>query len=261
MSKVNIGITCIGYECLEHIDRTLAPWLALRNGEATSEYVNSVHISISHGCFEETAQLGYPIASTDGTIEKFMSLKDKKLIDNLFIHGTPQREFDMWTENFVRLRDEIDLLVLLPIDEIWTVEQIDKALMFIQMNPLVDYFKVNFKNYCIDEQTWVDDFIVPRFWWTHKNQGLKGFYKDDLVEYNDGRKDVQCSHMVIPNHIVFPRHLSWVGSKEYLQRKLKFQAIRYGLCSYAWDEENDCLKLNEEFYQKMNKPKPFLHHD
>jgi hypothetical protein len=46
-----------------------------------------------------------------------------------------------------------------------------------------------------------------------------------------------------------------------LKRKLNFQSLRYGVCSYAWDEDNDKLKLNEEFYSKFNLPKPVLNKD
>jgi hypothetical protein len=261
MNRLKIGITCIGYECLEHVDRTLEPWLKIRNNEIKSDLIESVEIGISHGCFEETAQLGYPIKSQDGTLEKFSAMRSSGQIDHLFIHDNPKKEYDMWTENFVAMQERIDMLVLLPIDEVWTVQEIENTLRFIQFNELADYFKINFKNYCIDFNTWVDDFIVPRFWFTKRQGGLKGFYKDDLVEYNNGKKDVQCSHLVVPTNLAFPKHYSWVGSKEYLQRKLKFQGLRYGDCSYAWDEATDRLKLNDEFYRKFGRPKPILKHD
>jgi hypothetical protein len=169
------------------------------------------------------------------------------------------KEYDMWSGNYHWMQKDIDFLVMLNHDEIWTIEEIQKLFWFINFNPFVDYYKINFKNYCIDERTWVSDFIVPRMWWVNRHSGLKGFYKDELVEYNDGSKDHDRAFAIVPT--IFPKHYSWVGSKAYLQRKLNFQALRFGSCSYAWDEEKDCLKLNDDFYTKFRLPKPELRHD
>jgi hypothetical protein len=182
-------------------------------------------------------------------------------IDYCIIYADPMKEYDMWTGNFTMLQDDIDLLIMLNHDEMWTMDEIQKLFTFIRFNPWVDFYKINFKNYCINEQTWVDDFIAPRMWWVDRHMGLKGFYKDELVEYKDGSKDFQAASVVVPQSCIFPKHLSWVGSKAYLQRKLNFQALRFGSCSYAWDNEKDCLKLNEDFYSKFTIPKPQLHHE
>jgi hypothetical protein len=147
------------------------------------------------------------------------------------------------------------------IDEIWEPEEIKKLIKYVKNNELVDYFKINFKNYCIDYKTWVDDFIVPRVWFVNKNKGLKRFYQDELVEYEDGTRDVNRSHMTVPKHLIFPKHYSWVGTSDYLKRKLEFQRLRFGICSYSWDQVNDKLQLNDEFYNKFGVPKPSLNKD
>ena len=102
---------------------------------------------------------------------------------------------------------------------------------------------------------------MPRVWFTKKNPKLKSFYKDDLVDFEDGSQDVSRSFLTIPKNLIFPKHYSWVGSEEYLKRKLNFQSLRYGVCSYAWDDNLNKLKLNEEFYLKYNLPKPRLNKD
>lgn len=258
MDKLKVGITFIGYECSELMPRALAPWQEIRKNGGVDE-IESLVISLSHGCFEETAKLNFPILSTDGSAEWMKNTAIAGDADNSLIYPNPMKEYDMWSGNYQFFKDKVDFMVMLNHDEIWTLDEIKKLFKYIAFNPWVDYYKVNFKNYCINESTWVSNFIVPRMWWTKRHGGLKRFYQDELVEYNDGLKDVHCSHAVVPG--IFPKHLSWVGSKAYLQRKLAFQALRFGSCSYAWDDKNDCLMLNDDFHAKFGVPKPILNHD
>jgi len=256
---MKIGISSIGYESKELLSKCFVPWNEIRQNKQIIPEITDLKICFSHGCFEETHALGFPMYSTDGTIELAKNLKLNGQIDELIIYDTPQKENEMWTNNFLKLKEsDIDLLIMVNVDEIWEIEEIKKLIKFVQDNTLVTYFKVNFKNYCIDYNTWVDDFIVPRVWFVNKNNGLKRFYKEELVEYNNGQRDVNCSNLTVPNILVFPKHYSWVGTKEYLQRKLNFQALRFGSCSYTWDEVNDKLQLNDDFYSKFNIKKPKL---
>lgn len=258
MNKLKVGITFIGYECMELMPKALEPWINIRKNGGIDE-IESLTISLSHGCFEETAKLGFPIHSTDKSHEWMKLQYSKGNVDNVIIYESPMKEYDMWSGNYNFFKEKVDFMVMLNHDEMWTIEEIQALFKYIYFNPLVDYYKVNFKNYCINENTWVSDFIVPRMWWTKKNEGLYRFYQDELVEYHNGKRDFQCSNSIIPG--IFPKHLSWVGSKEYLKRKLAFQLLRFKTCSYAWDEVNDCLKLNEDFYTKFNIPKPTLNYD
>lgn len=258
MRKFKIGITMIGYECQEQLEKVLPYWIRLKENPPANSRIESIKIGFTHGCFEETAKLGFPILSTDGTIEHLMKLKDTDSIDYLQIRDTPQKEYEMWTNGFQTFKDDIDLLWMLNTDEFWELDEIENVLKYIENNDLLDFYKVNFKNFCIDEDTWIDDFIVPRIWWAKKQGGIKRFYQDDLLEYNNGKKDVQCSHLTIPPSVAFPKHYSWVGSKAYLQRKLNFQKLRYGGSSYRWNDITDKLELNDDYYRSIGKPKPTL---
>ncbi len=257
---LRIGILMIGYNCVEHLKKVITPWLSVRS--ELPELVSDVKICFTYGIFEETAKLGFPQISPDGTMDVLKELKDRKILDHVFFTEGPQKENEMWNKNLLFLKSQgPDILIMLNADEIWTIEQIEKMLIFVNRNKLVDYFKVNFKNYCINYKTYVDDFIVPRIWRNKVHKGLKGSYKDDLMEWEDGKKDVQCSCLTIPRALCFVKHYSWVGSEEYLKRKVAFSSLRYGLCSYSWDEQNNCLKLNDEYYSKLNIPKPILYHE
>jgi hypothetical protein len=253
---MKIGISTIGYNSYDLLTKCYVSWQNLKQSY-------DIKICFSHGCFTETNQLGYPILSEDNTHVLAKQMTDDGIIDYYRLYDSPQLENNMWTQNFIDLRDkfDIDLLIMVNVDEIWETEEIKKMIEFIQTNRDTDYFKVNFKNYCINYNTWVDDFIVPRIWFVNKNEGLKRFYRDELVEYNNGKKDIQSIDRIISKDMVFPKHYSWVGSKEYLQRKLKFQQLRWGSCSYAWDYSADQLCLNDNYYTTYKITKPELHHD
>lgn len=259
---MKIGISSIGYESKELIEKCFVPWHEIKKNKQLIPDIEDLKISFGHGCFEETYNLGFSLYSKDGTCDLIKQQKEQGIIDDLVIYDTPQKEYEMWTNNFLTLKKyDIDLLIMVNVDEIWTLDEIRRMIKYVKNNDLVDYFKINFKNYCIDYSTWVDDFIVPRIWFTKKEPKLRSFYRDDLVDFEDGSQDSSHSHLVIPKNLVFPKHYSWVGSEEYLKRKLNFQSLRYGTCSYAWDDTLKKLKLNEEFYLKYNVPKPRLNKD
>ena len=257
MNFPKIGISAIGYQCAEHMDKVLAPWL-----DFNSKY-NNIIISVAHGLFPETQKLGYPIFSTDGTIEKLKEYESKKLIKKFTLLESPTFERDIRNFTLPHLLDsDIDYLLLLDLqDEIYTEENIINILNFAKRESFVSFFKINFKNYVIDNHHYVDDFTAPRLWNNKLNKGVKHFYYDNEILFNNGKKADDTSCILIPKNIAFVKHLSWVGSKEYLQRKIEFQKIHYGHCSYKWDSKKDQLALNDEYYLKYNLQKPTIYND
>ncbi len=82
MNKFKIGITAIGYDCKEHLENVFKPWELVKEG-FLYDFVESVHVGFTHGCFVETAQLGFPVMSTDGTIEFLKQKKEEGFIETL----------------------------------------------------------------------------------------------------------------------------------------------------------------------------------
>ena len=64
---------------------------------------------------------------------------------------------------------------------------------------------------------------------------------------------------IAPRCVAFPKHLSWVGSSSYLKRTIKFQHLHYGNCNYKWDEENNSLQFNEDYYRRLGKRIPTVY--
>lgn len=257
---LRIGISAIGYECAEHLAKVLEPWLFLRKATVTRY---EFFISVSHGVFPETHSLGFPIHSTDGTIARLSERLAEKEIDNLIITEKPTYERDLRNHTLPYLFDKnIDILWLLDLqDEIYSVKEILNTLEFVENNP-TDWFKINFKNYVFDEYTYVNDFIAPRIWRTKTAHGeVAGFYYDNEIMYSNGMTQSDYVGLTIPREIAFPRHLSWVGSKSYLERKINFQKVHYGQCSYRWDAQNGRLAFDDAYYAKNGLVKPTLFHD
>lgn len=255
---MKIGISAIGYECTEHLDKVLEPWEAVKN-----EGVEVV-ISASHGIFPETHSLGFPIESNDKSHE---IIPAHRTIDNFTFLEEPTYEKDIRNSTLPYLFGQgFDLLWLLDLqDEIYTVKEILNIIKFVNnpINEKIEWFKINFKNYVFTDNCWIDDFIAPRVWKRVRNDGvkIKNFYYDNDIMYEDGLKAQDLAYTILPRHITFPKHLSWVGSKDYLVRKIEFQKNHYGDCSYCWNDDTDSLDFNDTYYKKFNKFKPELNYD
>jgi hypothetical protein len=253
---MRVGVSAIGYECKEHLAKVLGPWSLLHD-------LAEVFISVSHGVFPETASLGFPIYSTDGTCDKLLQLKKNGVLDNVIITDSPTLEKDLRNITLPYLFEQnIDFLVLLDLqDELYTIQELENIFKFIYSNEEYDWFKVNFKNYVFDDKTYVDDFVAPRIWRMDRNEGVGGFYYDNEIVYRNGKTQGECPNIVFPRSVCFPRHLSWVGSKEYLCRKIRFQHVHYGHCSYMWDESKNALAFDPNYYKMVNKSLPALYKD
>ena len=140
MNFPKIGISAIGYQCAEHLDKVFAPWI-----DFNKKY-NNIIISASHGLFPETEKLGFPIKSTDGTIEKLKEYESKNLINQFIFLETPTFERDIRNSTLpFLLSKDIDYLLLLDLqDEIYTEKNIIDICNFITRENFVSFFKINF---------------------------------------------------------------------------------------------------------------------
>lgn len=274
---MRIFVSAIGYNCAEHLDDVLSAFMATKKMSKEILVGLEVTISVAHGVFPEIAQLGFPTHSTDGTENKLREYFEKGYdtrkhlthmadsdvlikLDKLVIADKPIFEKDLrnLTLEGFNLQD-YDLLWLLDLqDEIYTLDNIMEALNCINRSKFTDWFKINFKNYVIDNETWIDGFCPPRIWRTKPHGGIKGFYYDNEIEYNDGSRAPNHPSAPIPRGKVFVKHLSWVGSPEYLQRKIQFQKLHYGHCSYRWNETEGKLEFDPEYYKKTGEGQPVL---
>jgi hypothetical protein len=256
---MRIGICGIGYQCEEHLADVLQPWFDLKiSGK------HEILISVAHGIFPEVYAISQNTPEVpDGSIASLQEYLSADKIDALFVSPEPKYEWDLRTCTLpFLLRGQIDLLWLLDLqDEIYCVEEILRIIDFIESYQEIVWFKINFKNYAFAFDCYVDDFIVPRVWRARIPATIRRFHYDNSITYEDGQKQENLQHCAIPRNLAFPKHLSWVGTPQYLKRKIKYQLLHFGTCSYKWSEERNCLQFNEEYYLRTGKKVPKVERD
>jgi hypothetical protein len=245
---LKIGIVAVGYQC-ENLNEILCPWIKLKN-----LYPNEITISITSALFKEQWDLGktYSNNKMEKEVDSLLSNKD---VDYFNIVKTPILDFQSRNHCWENLKKhDLDLVWQLDIfDEYYSFEEIVKTINWISEENLYDTYHINFKNYIgVNKDRYVLDFAPARINWVKKNNGIKNWYWDNWLEYNNGKKSELSSRKIIPKAICNPKHLSWVGSKEFLINKINYQHKAIGCCSYSWNNEKQDLDFDYNYYRRFN---------
>lgn len=245
---LKIGIIGIGYQC-KNLDEILAPWLKLK-----SLFPDYIFISITTALFKEQWELGKNYQNNEMEKQCNALLLNKK-IDYFNIIKKPILDFESrnycW-ENFKN--HSLDLVWQLDLfDEYYSFEEIINTIKWIEEENLYETYHINFKNYIgVNKDKYILDFAPARINWANKNNGIKCWYWDNWLTYNNNIKSEFGSRKTIPKSICNPKHLSWVGDKEFLINKINYQNKAIGCCSYIWNEEKQDLDFNYNYYKNFN---------
>lgn len=254
---MKIGLIASAYNCAEFLEESLLPWKTFKD-EATHKLV----CSFVHNCFKENERLGLSIHSKDKTHEILNKYQQNSFLNYYSFSDKYLGEAEarnICLRNV--LAEKVDYVWTIGLDEIYTVSEINKIISFIELNPFVDWFKINYKNYVFDGKQWIDGFNPPRIFKTSSHGGLKELYYDDDFVYNDGTDYKNTPSVEIPRSIAHVKHMTWLHSNG--KAKVEYQKARWGGngCSYSWDYEGNGLKFNEDFFKKNNQSKPALNKD
>ena len=253
---MKIGLIAAAYNCGEYLDDVLKPWSERKDK-------HDIYISIIHVCFKENQELGLPTRSADNTEKILEKALEENIIDYYESTEEPLTEPEARTRCLDDVKKhDIDYLWSLGLDEIYTVEEIEKIIKFVEFNKFISWFNINFKNYLFENDTWIDGFAPPRIFNARCNEGIKQLYYDDDVIYNDGSDYKILSNLEIPRSMAHIKHMTWLNN-ETSRRKCEYQKSRWGedFCSYLWDYDEEKLKFNENYYKIHNKQKPKLNYD
>jgi hypothetical protein len=244
---MKIGVLATGFNCAEYFHDVLAPWL---------EYKKNHDLIIS----AVSARFKGNEVEPDGLAYFDQAYFDKK-IDSFVYSPELLEEFEARNLALKPLLDRaVDYIILLDMDELYTLEQIENIFKFVEENPFTTWFKIHFKNYVGDEKHFIDDFAPPRIF---KTENLaEAYYDNDFNYFVDGAKVSykNFSSMQVPR-VVEVKHLSWCGSPERLKQKINYQNKHFGFCSYKWNEEKNQIELNLDFYKKYNVPVPTIYEE
>jgi hypothetical protein len=253
-----IGIIAVGYQC-KNLNQILEPWIKLKK-----LYNQNIYISVTTALFKEYWDLGKKYDNQEME-NACVNLLENKDIDYFNVIKEPILDFESRNYCWNDLKDKnLDLVWQLDLyDEHYSYEEILKTINWIENNNLYDAYRINFKNYFgnINDKKYILDFNPPRINWVKKYNNIKRWYWDNWVEYNNGQKSELLCDYTIPYTICNPKHLSWVGDKDFLLNKIKYQHKALGCCSYTWDDKEDTLKFDLNYYLKYNIPIPKVYID
>jgi len=253
---MKIGILCNFYGFPFYLDNVLKDWLDFKN-----EFIFA-----ACSCkFDQYLNVNYLKEDKETSVK--LTTQYINLFEYVYKDNTSNDSIVRNKPLEYLLSKGVDYIWLLDGDEFYSKNEIINIVEYVKSEPFISWFKINFKNYFNDEQHWVDGFCPPRIFKVNtKNLKLDSFYFENDLYYADESKNLtdykNLSYLEIPKNKAHIKHYSWCGSKDFLKNKIKYQNLRYnGICSYEWDESNDCLKLNEDFYKKYNISKPLIYSD
>lgn len=273
---MKIAVIAVGYQC-ERLAEVLAPWITLKQG-LRDDFNNILlnrprNIEIKICCvsalFKERQEHGesYLNDKNSSFLNKY---KESGSIDQFIEEKLPILDYqsrNIALNYFKSINYDYDYIWQLDLyDEYYSKEEIFRTIEWIRDNEgfLYDFFRINFKNYFGKEQdkTYVLDFKPVRIINNRRNGGVKHFYFDNDVEFNNGVRTPNCSGTTFSTRICNPTHLSWIGNKKFLIDKINYQHKAIGTCSYRYNLEQDKLEFDiENYYYKYGKEIPVIYKD
>jgi len=252
MNKINrIGIIFCAYNCAGTVMESLRSWSEIKQ-KYPDQFVYSC-ISIP---FKQYEDFELP---EDNTIELVHAAN---IMDIHFTEPEYLTEIEARGLCLKYLKEQnCDTIWMVDNDEIYTVEEINNIINYIDQYPQIAWFRLSLKNYTFDKNSYLaDPFTPPRIFRTNFPPFKLGLFRDDnnLLFNYDGKEvwDECLPNKTIPKSVAWIKHLSWL-SNETSKNKVKYQKSRGWNCSYEWDEINNKLIFNPVFYRGKQLPKVY----
>lgn len=228
---MKIGIIFCGFNTSATVEKSLEAWKEIRANPGENQFVYSC-VSVP---FLEYKDSEIP---EDDTIEKIRAAKimDFHITEPKFISEVEARGLCL---EFIKSQN-CELIFMVDLDEIFTTENIQKILEYVKNHPEIAMFKISYKNYVFDENTYlVKEFAPPRIYRTDFPPfKLSKFYEDNGISFLYGNQEVP--HTVIPAKQIprskaWVKHLSW-SNPEISRQKINYQRSRGWNCDFTYDE-------------------------
>lgn len=243
------GIIFCSYNSAETVKESLLSWKQVKS-ESPDKFVYSC-VSVPFLEYKD-----FEIAE-DNTIEL---VRAAQIMDSHF-YNVPEKYLKETDARGLCLQylkmQECDYVFFVDTDEIYTVEEINKIIQYVESSPDVLWFKLSLKNYIFDEKSYLEEPFCPARIYRVSAPPFKlgVFYQDNDISYVYNDQEVQNSvvkNKVITQKIAWIKHLTW-QSNENSRLKVNYQLKRWNLCSYEWKDGR--IQFNEDFYKNKSKPK------
>lgn len=257
-NNLKIGVLFSAYNCASYIDECMEPWLKLK------KELNLV-LAATNGRYILSPEEPDDMKGS----HSLLKLLGKNL-DFLLNSCGENRWSEEQGRNYMLyylLDQKVDLIWVIDCDEIYTEKDIHNIISYIKENPNYDCYNLFYKNYYIKHPYWIDDgFSKSSLYWANRRGGLKGFYFDCNIQYNNGDNIDPFSQDnigIINKNIAFIDHYSWIQDDPRVKDKIHNQNIKYAgeqeaKCGYIVDSQ-DNLTINKTFYKKRNLRLPAIH--
>ncbi len=260
---MKLGVIISNYQGIDLIDDFFAPWIEFFKSQLKHDIV----FSVIDTKFEENKDDNTTNNSNDGSLEKLRNYHNVRLIDHYIEFDKPLMEHDARSLALKPLLDDCDYILSTAFDEKFSVKDIENIINFVEKNPLIVWFLINYKNYVFDKSHYVLGFRPPRVFKVNANNyKLNKWFWDDDVEYHGIiTRDIisykNLSSKVIPNVLV--NHYTWL-SDERSRLKVIYQQKHFAHgagCGYKWNEETRSIELNLEHYRKIGQIPPIIYQE
>jgi hypothetical protein len=262
---MKIGIIFAVYNCEEHVDDCLRPWINLRES-------HNLILTATSGRFKPYQDIGIP-DKNEGTLKKLANKKLDFLIstagENLLDEDTSRNTCLDYLKSH-----ECDIVWIVDGDELYTESQIKGIIDYIERNPDVLSFSIYLKNYSIRLPYFEPPWARPSIARVNSPYGrINRYYFDSNFDYEDGIHGINSVETrKVPKNIAFVEHHSWTN-KDYTHDKIRYQEVRYDKWYdndgnlTIWPREARCSKksingeiyFNTEYYSIRKEIIPSLH--
>lgn len=245
---MKVGVLLAAYNSEEYIDDCLTPWFNLKDKL-------DITIGCTSGMFSDYRKFGFKPQNRE-TLNKLLNY------DLDFLLTTGNNGFfneDTSRNNILNLlKNKCDVIWILDADEIYTENQILGIVRYVQSHPECDWFRINFKNYVFNKDTFINGYNPPRIFRTDRYGGIDKFYFDNHIQYNNGEKFDNKIKGTVPRNIAWVTHYTWLDDDPKVPEKVKYQNHRFANgCAYGY--ENGKLVFSKSFYNKINLELPITH--
>ncbi len=241
---MKIGVLGTFYGCADLLPKVLEPWIALKNSGA------DIVLGAINAQFKEYADLGY---ANDDDVTRAALETNRKLFSPLIIASEPMLEKDARNTLLKNLLEQgVDIVWLLDGDELYTKEQIQNIISFVERTPF-DYYHIFFDNRIFDTIPWKDNFAPPRIFRADRHDGIGEFTWDNELAFNSGVRVQELVPGMIPKNIAHVLHHTW--RKSDAVKKIAYHQRHFGYSMYRLNDKGE-LDIDVAYFAQHGMPLP-----
>jgi hypothetical protein len=258
---MTIGVIYCGYNTEEYVDQSIQPWINARENRLGGDEFVICAVSVP---FEEYKDDPFKDSTTDALKDYYNNFKiDQLITEPKYVKEHVARDAALqWL-----LTKGVEIVCMVDSDEIFTESQISDIFNKVHLDRFTSWFSIQYRNFVFDKETYlIEPFTPPRIFRVNTNgYTLTKFFWDNDLQYsmhhyeNSRLAHKEISYRELPHKLIRNtpvNHYTWMNNPSG-KRKCAYQLKHFsGVCGYKWDENNNCLVFNEEYYAKIGQKIP-----